>query len=62
MSNVSQFLEAQRANPAKKPSVSRAKGFNEIYTDFNQQDADMVVTTIFEGRKAAESMLGFLEV
>jgi hypothetical protein len=62
MSNVSQFLEAQRANPAKKPNISRIKGFNEIYTGFNQQDADMVVTAIFEGRKAAESMLGFLEV
>ncbi len=55
-------MEAQRANPAKKPNISRVKGFNEIYTGFNQQDADMVVTAIFEGRKAAESMLGFLEV
>lgn len=55
-------MEAQRASPAKKPNISRIKGFNEIYTGFNQQDADMVVTAIFEGRKAAESMLGFLEV
>ncbi|MFB3059423.1 MAG: glutamate synthase small subunit, partial [Gammaproteobacteria bacterium] len=39
MSNVFQFMEVQRSDPAKKPMLSRVKGFTEIYTDFNQQDA-----------------------
>ena len=39
MSNVFQFLEVQRTDPAKKPAPGRVKEFTEIYTDFNQKDA-----------------------
>jgi len=63
MSNDFQFLEAQRAGLDKNPAVSQAKEFNQIYTDFNYQDAatrktmvrgsDLVVTAIYEGRKTA---------
>jgi len=37
--NVFQFLEVQRTDPAKKPAPERVREFNEIYTDFNQQNA-----------------------
>jgi len=37
--NVFQFLEVHRANPAKKSALNRVKEFNEIYTDYNRQDA-----------------------
>ncbi|MCZ6669131.1 MAG: FAD-dependent oxidoreductase [Gammaproteobacteria bacterium] len=39
MPNVFQFLEVHRANPAKKSALNRVKEFNEIYTDYNRQDA-----------------------
>ncbi len=39
MSNVFQFLEVQRTDPAKKSAPGRVKEFTEIYTDFNQKDA-----------------------
>jgi len=39
MSNLFQFLEVQRTDPDKKPVQSRVVEFDEIYTDFNQQQA-----------------------
>ena len=39
MANVFQFLEVQRTDPQKKPAPERVREFNEIYTNFNQQDA-----------------------
>ncbi|MFA9420826.1 MAG: FAD-dependent oxidoreductase [Gammaproteobacteria bacterium] len=39
MANVFQFLEVQRTDPQKKPVPERVREFNEIYTNFNQQDA-----------------------
>ena len=39
MANVFQFLDQQRADPAKKPAASRIVEFGEIYTDFGQQQA-----------------------
>ncbi len=39
MSNLFQFIEVHRANPVKIPAVNRVKEFNEIYTDYNRQDA-----------------------
>ena len=39
MSNVFQFLEVQRTDPDKKAAQSRVVEFNEIYTNFNQQQA-----------------------
>ncbi|MFT5656811.1 MAG: glutamate synthase (NADPH/NADH) small chain [Gammaproteobacteria bacterium] len=39
MANVFQFLDHQRADPAKKPVASRIVEFGEIYTDFGQQQA-----------------------
>ncbi len=39
MSNVFQFLEVQRTDPDKKPAQSRVIDFDEIYTNFNRQQA-----------------------
>ncbi len=39
MSNLFQFLEVQRTDPDKKPAHSRIIEFDEIYTNFNQQQA-----------------------
>ena len=39
MSNLFQFLEVQRTDPDKKPVQSRVVEFDEIYHDFNQQQA-----------------------
>ena len=39
MPNLFQFIEVHRANPVKIPAVNRVKEFNEIYTDYNRQDA-----------------------
>ncbi len=39
MPNVFQFLEVQRTDPGKKPAHSRVVEFDEIYTNYNQQQA-----------------------
>ena len=39
MANVFQFLDQQRADATKKPVSSRIVEFDEIYTDFGQQQA-----------------------
>ncbi len=39
MSNLFQFLEVQRTDPDKKSAQCRVVEFNEIYADFNQQQA-----------------------
>ena len=39
MPNVFQFLDVQRADPAKKSVLIRVKEFTEIYSEFGQQDA-----------------------
>ncbi len=72
MPNVFQFLEAQRADPGKKPALVRVNEFGEIYGDYEQQvvlaggdmvrGSDLVVTAIYEGRQAAEGILDYLEV
>ena len=39
MANVFQFLEVQRADPGKLPTIVRVTEFGEIYGDYEQQEA-----------------------